>query len=220
MWNIVHWHLYVSLTFKSVHCTTQRLLSVHCTTQRLLSIHCTTQRLLSVYCTTQRLLSVHCTTQRLLSVHCTTQRLLSQYIHTKRICNYNFNCMYLKGRTMTTYWPKHVAVLSFANTQQIFVLTVSAVYLVMWTNTTESSMWQLLNGSCIADKTSSGLCCRPVSVDFERNTCLRCGISAVPMECTMKDTRPATHSFCCVDCDSSYLFRPKYVAAVTIDTIK
>jgi hypothetical protein len=57
--------------------------------------------------------------------------------------------MYLKVLTITTYLSKHVTVLSFANTQQIFLLLMSVVCLVMWTKTTGSSMWQLLSGSCI-----------------------------------------------------------------------
>jgi len=38
--------------------------------------------------------------------------------------------MHLTGLTMTTYWSKHVAVLSFASTQQIFVLTASVNFLL------------------------------------------------------------------------------------------
>ena len=57
-----------------------------------------------------------CVSQSFKSVHCTTQKLRSQYSHSKRIYNYNFNCVYLTGLTMTTHWSKHVAVLSFVST--------------------------------------------------------------------------------------------------------
>ena len=39
-------------------------------------------------------------------------------------------------------------------------------------------------------------------------------ISVVPVECIMKEIRPAMHSFCCTDFDISYVFRLCEVAII------
>ena len=45
---------------------------------------------------------------------------------------------------------------------------------------------------------------------------LRFIISVVPVECLMKEIRPAMHSFCCIDFDSSYMFRLCRVAIIGV----
>ena len=39
-------------------------------------------------------------------------------------------------------------------------------------------------------------------------------ITVVPVEFIMKEIRPAMHSFCCIDCASSYMFRLCKVATI------